>query len=290
MIRLYKITSPVWDEENPIPPQTALAATNGADYAYLVGEGGFTEWDALGTIVGSWSQDTGLQEGQEFNEQGDVIGTPTHPVTADYAWVRPFGNKDRLATQSPLDSLRFQGHVEPKFLQGDSRYTDTDDPFTLTISRDLSGVYPEWDSGTTYDTGEKVMWEGQGYQSQQTNNTDHEPGAPGSGPFWAVTEFGYGWIATMIEPAVSQDPITNYNIRVYPTAECVPGDQIYTSGNFADIGEVFETRAASNNWTPTEEDVHIALIFVGGGNSQNGIITLPVGTDSVTAQFWSHDQ
>jgi hypothetical protein len=272
----------------PQPPQSALIATNATDSAYLVGNLGFAAFDALptGYIVGSWSNVTGLQEGESWDGQ-TVIGTPTHPVTIDYTdWVRLLGNDAGRATGF-LDSTRWAGHVEQKYLQTDHRYTDALDPFVLTITRDDNN-YPEWLDPTTYDTGDKVTWEGQGYQSQQTNNQGKEPGAPGSDPWWAVTESGYGWTATMIEPSASQDPITGYNIRVYPTAECVPGDQIYTSGNFS--GDPPTTSATSNHWTPNADAVHMALIFVGGGNSQNGIITLDVGQDTVTAEFWEADQ
>jgi hypothetical protein len=293
--RIYKIpiADSQWDEINPKPSQSALIATDGTDDAYLVGSGGFAAWDALipASIVGSWDSSTGLQEGESYdnNEPPNVIGTPTHPVTADYTgWIRVLGNNNRSAT-GVLDSTRWAGHAEAKYLLLDHRYTDSDDPFTLTIER-TDNTYADWDAGTTYDTGDKVMHDGQGWASQQTNNTNHEPGQAGSGPWWAVTASGYGWLATMIEPSASQGPITGYNIRVYPTADCTPGTQIYTSGNFSNGSGSFTTESTSNQWTPTADAVNIALIFVGGGNSQNGIITMDVGQDEVTAEFWSHDQ
>jgi hypothetical protein len=289
--RIYKILTASIPLPEDMPAQSVLIATGVTETAYLVGEAGFTGWDALAsTIVGSWDSETGLQEGESYDVGGNVIGTPTHPVTADYTgWIRPLGNKDRRATGF-LDSTRWAGHIEQKYLQEDERYPDTDRPFTLEIARD-DHTYPDWDSVTTYDTGEKVMHAGTGWQSQQINNTNHEPGQPGSGPWWLATEFGWGWLATMIVQSTSQDPITNYNIRVYPTPECVPGTQLYTSGNFTDTGGgVFQTSATSNNWTPTPDQVNIALIFVGGGNSQNGIITLEVGQDENTSDYWGHDQ
>jgi hypothetical protein len=291
--RIYGIPTAdtVWDDLNPQPSQSVLIATDATESAYLTGSGGFAEFDAIPSayIVGSWDSSTALQEGQSWDESEppEVIGTPTYPVTIDYTgWIRPLGNADGRATGA-LDSTRWAGHAEAKYLLLDDRYTDTDDPFVLTITRS-DNTYPDWDAGTTYDTGDKVMHDGQGWAAQQTNNTGHEPGQPGSAAWWAVTASGYGWIATMIEPAASQDPITGYNIRVYPTAECVPGTQIYTSGNFS--GDPSTTESTSNHWTPTADAVHIALIFVGGGNSQNGIITMDVGQDEVTAEFWSHDQ
>ena len=294
----YLFAVPDADIPDPLPPQTVYIADDGGTLtAYLVGPLGFAGWDALPTayVVGAWdleqeSEDGYLQAGQTFDGGGAVIGTPTYPLQPDYlGYIRPVGNDNRSATGN-LDSLRWQGHPPAKWLQDDDRYLDTDDPFILTITRD-DNTYPAWDSGTTYDTGEKVMHDGTGWQSQQTNNTNREPGQAGSAPWWATTAFGWGWTATMIEPAQSQDPITNYNIRAYPTPECVPGEQIYTSGNFSNgAGDPFTTSAPSGNWTPTEEQINIALIFAGGGNTQNGIITLEVGENEVTAQFWSHDQ
>ena len=207
ILRIYKIltTDAQWQNDpdlpgfNPQPPQTAFIDTDATDTAYLVGSGGFTDWDALtSTIVGSWDSITGLQEGQTFDsaEPPNVVGVPLHPVTADYTgWVRPLGNKAGRAT-GPLDSLRWQGGVEPKFLQEDDRYTDSDDPFFLTITRDESGVYADWDGGTTYALNDKTMHNGTGWQPQQNGNTNREQGEAGSGPWWLATEFGYGWVAT----------------------------------------------------------------------------------------------
>ena len=286
---------PTADLPADLPQQTVFIADDGATLsAFLVGPGGFDEWDALPTsyVVGSWDMeqeatDGYLQTGQTF-DSGAVIGTPTFPLQPDYfAYIRPVGNQNGRAT-GELDSIRWAGHPPAKWSEDDHRYLSTDDPFTLTITRD-DNTGPDWDSVTTYVLGFKVMHNGQGYQSQQNNNINREPGAAGSGPWWAVTEFGWGWTATMIEPSVSQGPITGYNIRAYPTAECVPGTQLYTSGNFANGSGAFTTSCPSGNWTPTPDAVNLALIFVGGGNSQNGIIIMDVGVDEVTAEFWSHD-
>jgi hypothetical protein len=246
-------------------------------------------WPVGTSVVGAWDGETSLQFGETY-DNGNVIGTPNFPISADWwDFINLLGNDNRSAT-GPLRSLHWQGHSPIRYAITDtSEYPLTDDPFTLTITR-TDNTYPDWDAGTTYDTGEKVMHDGQGWASQQTLNTNHEPGQAGSGPWWAVTASGYGWIATMIEPSVSQDPITGYNIRVYPTADCTPGTQIYTSGNFSNGSGSFTTESTSNQWTPTADAVNIALIFVGGGNSQNGIIIMDVGVDEVTGQFWSHDQ
>ena len=247
-------------------------------------------WPAGTSVIGAWDGSTSLQFGQTYFE-GNVIGTPNFPISADFwDFINLLGNDDRRATGA-LRTLHWQGHSPVRFAIEDiSEYPLTDDPFFLTITRD-DNTYPDWLDPTTYPNGVKVMHAGTGWQSQQTNNQGHEPGQPGSGPWWLATEFGWGWTATMIEPSASQDPITGYNIRVYPTAECVPGDQLYTSGNFSNGGEnAFITSAPSGQWTPTADQVNIALIFVGGGNTQNGIITMDVGVNEVTAQFWSHDK
>jgi hypothetical protein len=290
LVRIYIV--PNADIPVDLPSQTSQQWEDGAQTGYLVGPEGFADWDVVTNafICGSWDKANGLQEGESFDGGGNVIGTPTHPVTADYeGWIRPLGNKNGRAT-GILDSTRWAGDAEQKFLQTDHRYTDSNDPFTLQITRD-DNTYPAWSGLTNYANGVKVMHAGTGWQSQQTNNLDHEPGQPGSGPWWLATEFGWGWVAEMTEPSASQDPITGYNIRVYPAPECVPGTQLYTSGNFADIGGgVFQTSATSNNWTPTADQVNIALIFVGGGNSQNGIIILEAGENEVSGEFWSADQ
>lgn len=140
MDRIYGIPTAdtAWDDLNPQPPQSVLIATNATESAYLVGSGGFSGWDALVSayIIGSWDHVTGLQEGQSYDIDGiTVIGAPAHPVTADYEeWVRPLGNESGRAT-GLLDSPRWQGHAEQKFLQDDQRYKDTNAPFTLKITR-----------------------------------------------------------------------------------------------------------------------------------------------------------
>ncbi len=129
----------VWDELNPQPqPSTLMAEFNdGTDQqAYLYTGADITDWPPSASIVGAWDRQTGLQEGQYYDVDGTtVLGTPTYPVTADYTdYVRPLGNDNGRAT-GLLDSLRWQGMPEPKFLQDAQRYKDTDAPFTLKITR-----------------------------------------------------------------------------------------------------------------------------------------------------------
>jgi hypothetical protein len=292
---ILPLADAVWDELNPIPSQTVKIDDNGTLIAYQHTTDGdpLLGWPVSTTVWAGWdndqvSGDITLQVGETFDLNGDVIGSPDYPINPDYwVWVNLLGNQPDGHATGPLRVVRWAGHAERKGAETDiSEYPDSNNPFTLTLVRD-DHTYPAWDSVTTYDTGEQVIHAGTGWASQQTNNTDHEPGQPGSGPWWLAAEFGWGWTSTMIQPSTSQDPITNYNVRGYPTPECIPGDQIYTSGNFTDMGGgIFQTSIPSGNWTPTEEQVNIALIFAGGGNAQTGIITLEVGQDEATAEFW----
>ena len=144
--RIYKILTA---SVPPIlPPQSVQIASNASESAYLVGSGGFAAWEALtSTMVGSWDSETGLQEGQTYSADSPsgIVGTPTHPVTADYAdWIRPLGNDAGRAT-GLLDAMRWQGHAEEKYLQDDKRYPDTNAPFTLRLERVLHpGGEPEY--------------------------------------------------------------------------------------------------------------------------------------------------
>ena len=181
--RIYKIltTAAQWDELNPQPPQTVLIATNATESAFLVGPGGFAEWDALAsTLVGSWDSDSGLQEGQSYDDSDPpvVVGTPTHPATVDYLeWIRPIGNEEGRAT-GILDSMRWAGHAEPKFLQDDYRYPETDRPFQLKLERVLH---------------------------------------PGGEPTYPVA--GWGWTVTMVSDDPLRD-ITARAVGIYSDPEC----------------------------------------------------------------------
>jgi len=291
MDRIYKITSPVWTEEDPVPPQSVLIATQDDDEAYLVGEAGFEEWDALAsTLVGSWDPYNGLQEGQSYDDSEPpvVIGTPTHPVTADYlGWIRPLGNANRRAT-GPLDSTRWAGHAEPKFLQDADRYPNTNNPFYIRVVRDDNTVGPEWSPTVTYAESDKVTWGGKGWNSLIAGNLDNEPGT--NPPRWEEIESGWGWTATMIKASTSRPSIVNYFMQVYPTVECTPGTQLFSTGAFQDVGgDVYESVVPPGQWTPAPDAVYFALVY-NVGNVQEGIFSMEAGQDSVEAQFWSQDQ
>ena len=141
-----------WDDLNPQPqPSTLIAEFNdGADqHAYLYTGNDLTAWPNSASYIGSWDERTGLQEGQAWDNSSppQLIGTPTHPVTDDYTtYIRPLGNDAGRAT-GILDSIRWQGHSEPKYLQDNKRYKDTEAPFTLKITRQeitAPDPFPGW--------------------------------------------------------------------------------------------------------------------------------------------------
>jgi len=282
MIRIYK-TATIPD---PIPPQTALAATNGADYAYLVGEGGFTEWDAIGTIVGSWSQATGLQEGESFDGE-TVIGTPTHPITADFLdWIQPLGNIEGRATGF-IDSLRWQGHVEQKYVEQDHRYPSTDSPFVLELIRqDYGSTAEAWDTNTVYAEGDFATSGGM-WRSLQDGNQGNTPF--GGSPFWEfINQSGFwGWVVKMISADPERD-ITARGIGIYTDPECTVFQ--YTTGAFVNdgkYGDVFYTECPPGNRLANPDQVNFALLL---GSAQEGYFNLPANSDVTEALFWSANQ
>lgn len=112
-------------------PSVEMARYEGK-VAYLSAD---IEWSENAYIVGSWDSETGLRYGQTYDAEGGVIGTPEHAIHPDYLeFINPLGNRAGQAT-GHLDTLRWQGHPEAKFLQDDRRYPDTDAPFQLKIER-----------------------------------------------------------------------------------------------------------------------------------------------------------
>ena len=294
-IRIYKISNPQWQPDPelpdylPIPPQSAEIAVNGNDYAYLVGEGGFTDWDALGAIVGSWDDDTGLQTGQSYDTQEppQVIGTPTFPVTADYTdWIRPLGNEDGRAT-GLLDSTRWQGDVEQKFLQDDNRYPSTDSPFTLEIIRqDYGSTAQPWDTNAVYNTGDFATSGGM-WRSLQDNNQGNTPF--GGSAFWEfINQSGFwGWVVKMISDDPLRD-ITARGIGVYTDPECTQYQ--YTTGAFINdgkYGDVFYSECPAGQRQANPDQVNFALLL---GSAQEGYYNLPELGDESEALFWRDPQ
>ena len=285
--RIYSILTA--DLPVDLPSQSVQIAVDGLNEAYLVGEAGFADWDALtSTLVGSWDTATGLQEGQSYDIDGTtVIGTPTFPVTADYAtWIRPLGNEAGRAT-GLLDSTRWQGHPEQKFLQDDHRYPDTDSPFTLQISRVNNGAdAPEWDALTQYFTGDYVQSPlGTTWQASQ-DNLGESPF--GGSPFWdLIASPGWGWDVVMLSDDPARD-ITARAIGVYSDPECTLF--LYTTGAFVQDGSHgnnYYTICPAGQYTATPEQVNFALLL---GSAQEGWFNLPEGGDETQALFWSSDQ
>ena len=284
--RIYKILTA--DIPVDLPTQSVQIAVSGLEEAYLVGELGFTDWDALtSTLVGSWDSDTGLQEGQTYTDGAPpVIGTPTFPVTADYAtWIRPLGNEAGRAT-GILDSTRWQGHVEQKFLDNDNRYPSTNTPFSLEIYRENIGAdAPAWDSVTQFFTGDYATNGGSTWIASQDSLNE----VPfGGSTFWdLVSVAGYGWVVEML----SADPVRDITARaigVYSDPECTAF--LYTTGAFVQDGSHgnnFYTLCPPAQRTPTPDQVNFALLL---GAAQEGFINLTEGADTLESLFWSADQ
>jgi hypothetical protein len=194
------------------------------------------------------------------------------------------GNVGGFATGA-LDSIRWQGHPEAKWLNDDGRYTVDNHPFTLQVNRE-ENTYPDWVGATTYAIGEKVMHNATGWQSQQNGNIGIEPGEPGSAPWWLATEFGFGWLCTVLPPLDTERDIQNRKVTVYTEPECI--NVLYSTGAFVNGAGLWTTNAPSGNWTPTPDDVYFALTTV--GNVQEGCWTLAAGEDETIREFWDHDQ
>ena len=291
MDRIYKIATvdAQWDDLNPQPPQSVQIAVSGLEEAYLVGELGFTDWDALtSTLVGSWDTVTGLQEGQTYTAGlPPVIGKPTFPVTADYAtWIRPLGNDSGRAT-GQLDSTRWQGHPEQKFLDNDNRYPSTNTPFTLEIVRENIGAdAPVWDSVTQYFTGDYVQSPlGTTWKALQ-DSLNETPF--GGSLFWEfVNTPGWGWSVVMLSADPLRD-ITARAIGIYSDPECTLF--LYTTGAFVQDGSHgnnFYTECPAGQRTATPEQVNFALLL---GSAQEGWFNLAEGGDETESLFWSADQ
>ncbi len=295
--RIYVINDPQWQPDPdlpnyfPVPQQSTLIAVDGLDEAYLVGSAGFTDWDLIGTIVGSWDSETSLQEGQSWDEQDppQVVGTPTHPVTADYAtWIRPLGNDAGRAT-SILDSVRWAGHAEAKYLQDNQRYTDADSPFTLEITRqDYGSTALPWDTNTVYAAGDFATSGGM-WVSLQDNNQGNTPF--GGSPFWEfINQSGpWGWVVKMLSDDPARD-ITARAIGQYSDPEATAF--LFTTGAFINdgkYGDVFYTECPPGNRDTNPDPVYFALLL---GAAQEGIFQLDTPEDGseATALFWSADQ
>jgi len=281
----------IWDDLNPQPAQSVkMAAYNdGVDKeAYLAANSDIADWPASAYIVGAWDDATGLQAGETYDPNtGDVIGSPLFPVQSDYAdYIRPLGNQAGRAT-GLLDSLRWAGHPEQKFLFEDYRYTPINSPFTLEIIRqDYGSDALPWDNGTTYQTGDFATSGGM-WVSLQDGNIGNTPF--GGSPFWEfINQSGpWGWVVKMLSDDPSRD-ITSRAIGVYSDPECTIFQ--YTTGTYINdgkYGDVYYTECPSGNRLTNLEQVNFALLL---GSAQEGFMNLPIESDVNTSLYWSSDQ
>jgi hypothetical protein len=206
----YIITIPiaddVWTEEVPRPQPSALMATNATDNAYLTTNN--TGWPVSMVQVGSWDEYT---------------GEPMSVITSDYAdWIRPLGNDDGVATGF-LDSMRWQGHSEPKWFQ----YDDTD-PGDVQAER-----YPAYQRPFTLQIERTFI------------NDDGFPQIP------------HGWKVTMLSADPLRD-ITARAIGIYNDA----GDYLYTTGAFIDDGTgTYFTECPVGQRTADEVQINFKLLL-----------------------------
>jgi hypothetical protein len=286
----FIVTIPVADVPAELPNPSVLMAqwTDGVPkQAYLYTADDISAWPIAAGVTGAWDTATGLQNGQTYDIGNNVIGTPNFPVTSDYAtFIRPLGNFNGEAT-GLLDSLRWAGHSEPKFLADDNRYTPTESPFTLQITRiDNGSTALPWDNGTTYEMGDFVTSGGL-WQSVQDSNTGNTPF--GGSPWWFfVNQSGpWMWRVDMISDDPQRD-ITARAIGVY--SDPAATNFLYTTGAFVDDGSGnFFTETPPGNRTATAEPVYFALLL---GAGQEGIFQLQALEDGADAEalFWSADQ
>ena len=234
----YIITIPiaddVWTDEVPRPQPSVLMNTNGIQNAYLTTT---TEgWPVSRDIVGMWDE---------------YSGEPLGAIAAAYNdWIRPLGNDNGMATGF-LDSMRWQGHSEPKFIEFEQpdpelpptvaeRYPDYRRPFTLQIER-------------TFIT---------------------DDGFP---------QIPHGWKVTML----SEDPLRDITARaigIYNDS----GGYLYTTGAFIDDGTgTYFTECPVGQRTADEVQINFKLLL---GSAPEGAWVLPVGDEGDARQFWADDQ
>lgn len=201
------IVDDVWTDENSRPAPSVLMAENATDRAYLSHSN--ADWSGVThTVVGEWDE---------------ITGAPAGPIDLAYQdWIRPFGNEDGIATGN-LDSMRWQGHAEPKWYDYDDtdpediqtrRYPVTTMPFTLQIERTLI-------------------------------TDDGFPHIP------------HGWKVTML----SEDPLRDITARAIGIYDA-NDNYLYTTGAFIDDGTgTYFTECPVGQRTADEVDIHFKLLL-----------------------------
>ena len=283
------VTDDLFDEDNPRPGQSVLVLEYDDKRCYLYSADDVSAWPPV-VILAAWEQ-SGLQTGQTYDnsEPPEVIGSPTHPIHADYwNFVRPLGNGVEGRATGPLRTKRWQGHPEARYAIEDvSEYPAVDAPFQLKITRDDYGSEAlPWDNGTTYALGDFATSGGM-WQSLQDNNTGNTPF--GGSPFWEfINQPGvWGWTVEMI----SNDPLRDITARaigVYSDPECT--SYLYTTGAFIQDGSHdnnFYTECPIGQRQATDAQVNFALLL---GSAQEGWFNLPEGGGDAEALFWNSGQ
>jgi hypothetical protein len=289
------IADAVWDDLNPLPSQTVKITDNGILIAYQHTTDGdpLLGWPVSTVVFAGWDNnqvagDLTLQVGETFDALGDVIGTPTYPINADYwIWVNPLGNTVDGRATGMLRVVRWQGHAEVKAAVTDvSEYPATNEPFTLEIIRqDYGSEALPWDNATVYATGEYATSGGM-WVSLQDGNVGNTPF--GGSPFWEfINQSGFwGWVVQVI----SNDPLRDIQARavgIYTDPECTIFQ--YTTGAFINdgkYGDVFYTECPPGNRVSTNAQVNFALLL---GAAQEGWMNLPEGGDGETQDnlYWA---
>ena len=277
----------LYDEFTPRPQPSVLMTEYNDRRAYLY-SGDDPAW-AGSYIVGAWT-DNGLQLGQSYDTQEppQVIGVPTYPLHEDYTTnIRPLGNDQGRAT-GLLDSLRWAGHPEAKYLQDDNRYNDTNAPFTMVVTRTGHGQDAQaWDTNATYGEGEYATSGGM-WLSLQDNNQGNTP--YGGSPFWEfINQPGpWGWRAEIFSDDPLRD-ITARAIAIYSDPEWTA--YLFTTGAFAldpDTG-LYTSVCPIAQRTAAPEPIYYSLLW---GSLQEGNSALTAAQDGseLSRLHWAGDQ
>lgn len=294
-IEILNSEDDLYDEESPRPSPSVLVKqyNDGANKRCYLFSGILGDWSGSpsATVLVAFTRDTGLQEGQSYDINDDIVGTPTYPVASNYwTYVRPLGNEAGKAT-GPLRTLRWQGQPERRYVEGTtssnlSEYPNTNAPFNLKITReDYGSTALPWDSGTTYNTGDFATSGGM-WRSLQDNNINNTPF--GGSAYWEfINQTGpWGWRVDMLSADPSRD-ITARAIGVYSDPEAT--SYLFTTGAFVNDGNGnYFTECPAGNRTANADPIYFALLL---GAAQEGIFALEAPEEGAEAQalFWAAD-
>ena len=258
---------------NPLPRPSVVMGTynNGVPTTAFLTNTDISDWPIEAYVIQAWdnNQRKGkgyLQKGQTFGV-GDVVeGTPDQPLNSEYfEFLRPLGNESGVATGF-LDTVRWQGHPEAKWTDDDTRYQDSDSPFTIKFTRENIGAdAPLWDNATQYFTGDYVQ---QPLGTTWVASQDSLNETPfGGSAFWDIqSNPGWGWRAEVI----SDDPLRDITAR----AIAIYSDPawtafLYTSGAFILDGGtgLYTSVTPDGQRTASPDPVYYSLLW---GSLQEG--------------------